>query len=766
MVQNNKILTVSYGTFSCTLEGFDDAFGTMKAIAEYFRDLAAEDRYFGAEPPQPDTDMLAHIAQKEIARRVEAHHDQSGIVLRAADAVTPAAAIAATPERRVSDPKNDGSPEAVEPTETGAPVPVAEDAPAPAEDTISDAVAGLVAQTEATAPTDAPMVAEHAPLKEPAGGPTADLADPIAQVDAGLPGDTEDPDGADTTDDAAAFFADSPAPEASDAALFEDVYEEGEENPEPPASEPTTPGAPANDSIAAKLQRIRAVVSKAAPTEEAAFTEDEHAEALSDDTAVSNGLSALDAVLAQESESSTDEAADMPEPEVDDTPVIARRIARVTQPAPVEAATQDDAAPAETADPVAALLADVGAPQGDVSPAAPEGPLAQEAEGSAPPKAQARVVKVSREEFDAIIAADRKEAEGAAPETSLSQEDEDDLLRELEEVAAEMRATPDAVDDFADVSADEVSDGTDGADSDELDEIAKALKAMEAEAAASAAAQTEDDAEELEDETADAVDDEGEFDSLFADTIVFAETGTLDETEEDEDDFKEERAILSADVDSDTVTGRIIDEAGDKLNDPDTSDRRSEFAHLRAALAAGKAEEAAGGSVKESASDDPYREDLARAVRPRRPETDETRERSRRPQDEKPAPLKLVAAQRVDAPADPVQPRRVMSTPQGEDDSGRVKFAEYAQSVGAVELPELLEAAAAYLSFVEGQQQFSRPQLMTKVRMVEQDEFSREDGLRSFGVLLRDGKIEKTQAGRFTVSDRIGFKPEDTREAS
>ncbi|OOY11206.1 hypothetical protein BMG00_15870 [Thioclava marina] len=198
MVGANKILTVSYGTFSCTLEGFDEPFNTMKAIAEYFRDLAADDRYFGAEPPQPDAEMLHRIAEREIQRRVEAKIQENGVVLRAQDTLLGAQAEAAeAPAAPVE-----------EPLVTEAPVPVAEEpapqsvaaevtpepapevAPAAGEPASDSVAAKLQRIREAVARARAAQTESFAEEDEPA--PVMEPEALLGQFDAQTPAESED----------------------------------------------------------------------------------------------------------------------------------------------------------------------------------------------------------------------------------------------------------------------------------------------------------------------------------------------------------------------------------------------------------------------------------------------------------------------------------------------------------------------------------------------------------------------------------------------
>lgn len=115
---------------------------------------------------------------------------------------------------------------------------------------------------------------------------------------------------------------------------------------------------------------------------------------------------------------------------------------------------------------------------------------------------------------------------------------------------------------------------------------------------------------------------------------------------------------------------RLFEATNSRLETNETSRRRANIEHLKAAVAARSAEDELGGNPADADGDDTadYRDDLARVMRPRRVRVDVSR---RNRTETRPTPLVLVSEQRVDgetpaqndeAPIAPVRPRRVRSS--------------------------------------------------------------------------------------------------------
>ncbi|WP_394154153.1 hypothetical protein [Loktanella salsilacus] len=737
MVESSKILTVSYGTFSCTLEGFEDSFSTMKAIAEYFRDLAAGDRYFGAEPPTPDAEMLTRIAEREISRRVDVRSSDTGIVLRASEpAAVPMQVATATPT-------------------PAAPAATADPAPAPA-------------QAEAAKPD----VADTAPMDT---APADDAPAPDAAEDDESPVMPPAPRRPVETDSmrVKAMAA------ARDAAPVEAVAQPAAPRAEPPAH-------PDSESVAAKLQRIRAVVGgvnpAAAPN---AFVEDleetapvagapenpevEAGAPVADDAPDADTSSAkvtADADLSQDDALPVDQ--DDAEPDTVETAASAPVAAEQSDDAPTAAAEED-----ETDDQIDAVLrnlqrAGLRAPQ-------VEEPAAEVAADTPPAAPRGRILRVTRRQRPTDDAADavatltaadiaKLAAEKAAVAAPALPEQEKGTSAASTSVAALMAESQDA----PQVAADEKPQGDTAADTiddhgkaDLSTDLLDADDSVDVDMPDVGCTLSEDDEADLQ-RTLAALRQEDDTDAAPQDAAP-------EQAKAPDADAAAPAQKLRRDPLPDTTEAemsRIMSQANNELADPEASRRRNAIAQLKAAVAATEAARQLGETGdKRAETEDAFREDLDQVVRPRRaPRPEGTSDRGERA---RPAPLKLVPSQRVDlekelaeAKSDgPVQPRRV-ATAAAAPAAEAGNFAEYAENMGATSLQDLLEAAAAYTAFVEGSEDFSRPHIMQKVRQTVSEDFSREDGLRSFGTLLRQGRIERVRNGRFAVSERIRFKPE------
>ncbi|SMX43352.1 hypothetical protein MAA8898_02804 [Maliponia aquimaris] len=860
MVSSSKILTVSYGTFSCTAEGFDDPLDVVKETTHFFRGVVGEDRFFGAEPPQFDPELASEYLRDRLA-------DSSGGTLTlgspprvrtaAASAGAMAASFAAEQARPTPAadllPDDDTieatavlterpAPEDVEISPEILPVDTvpagAEAAPAPrssAPDDIAaklDRIRAVVAQAEE---------AEAAAIAEP-----ADMADPVAladDADTDLIPETDDlPDlelSAELLADMADMAEEPAVEEAAElieptaAQMFDESDAEEDDADEDETAEidddldddddtdedTTEADSDRDDALESLLEEF---VVESTDTEELDF------DAIADETADdSEDVTALDAAVADLLAREDAAEAPAPAPETARASALSAAAAAVAalvggkskpaQAAPSEAPRTrgdhdedhadedalDEAWTTEANAPPPATLRDLDLDLDLEDEDEDDDRIEAEAPAPAPapsgPPVRARIVKVKRAALEKAIdsgaleevfdtptpaAAPASAATPAAPvsESSLSEEEEEELARELAAVKAELASDFGAwdEDDDEDDTNDVAESGWD-ADDDEEDEDEDDEETLIDDDALKSALGTPAATTPLRLDNPIRTPDRGWGMGPESQSESLEDDGDEDEDEEIPEAVRDSarkavkmaspaRALLTEREVEDDDTSRLLDQTNSEMDEPEGNRRRSAIAHLRAAVAATKADRMLGRKADAAEEQEPYREDLASVVRPRRPQT--AGARTERPVSEPATPLKLVAEQRIDtaerfadaaAAAAPVRPRRVRRAEpedyaQGDaqDDSG---FATYARSVGAADLPELLEAAAAYMSYVEGRDQFSRPQLMTTLRQAEVTDSSREDRLRSFGQLLREGKIRKTSGGRFTAAETISFKP-------
>jgi hypothetical protein len=691
MTSESKILTVSYGTFSCTLEGFDNPFDTMKAIAEYFRDLAAQDRHFGAEPPPPDAAMLHRLAEREVSRMAASKADES------ARLVTPDMPGASSPRIQINpvlrrpaqtpvelDPKSDAESGTPEPSLT---------------DVIPDGVAAKLARIRqavnpAATAAEASFAADPA-VSEPAAPELAPEAVEVSEL-------AREPDAAHPADDVSNVAARLGALISSEPATL----------PEDEAEDTTglsgtwTDGAPDAD-----LHGVTPVAAEVPP--------------INEDAPLPVELEADETVVSIDDDASLIAATDHPIEDdftADDVALLAQLDGTVFDEESLAAAL-DETLPEDQPDAMdlseAALQDPLPEADADASAEALPEELAVEpvAEAAAPDTGKAgnrgrrinsRVVRLHPSEPQDSSATRVLDAGEEASEIAR-------LMQQADEVMAE-------------------------AENQRRQEALSRLKA--------AVAATEADRADIDYEAPKA---DANLDPYRGD-LAEAIQPTAEPEPQPEPEVKPTRrktvVIRPTEPRPGTIRPGMISPPPLVLVSEQRIDRVAPAAEMAPAPAAapapspspegqpmvalrtGRLSGAIGAGAAVATSGMPARNLVL----------------------EKPSYGTAAEADEDEDLAEDVK------------EINEAGLASFAEMVGARSMAEMLEAAAAYATCVENRSQFTRPQLMRRMMASAGGKpVSREDGLRSFGTLLRTGRIEKVTRGHYSLAENSPYLAEARR---